>query len=792
MAARVPATKLVMSFGSLARVAPRRSATASYIDWCMRPAAATFVIKLPPRVFTSAVVCWMPRLPTRPTVTVTAHAVSATPRIFHTSWRFVNQLISPPQSGSGAALTVPLPAARACLVRGQRAGRMTTPLPMGDLTADVQAILLEPEERAEGQLKVRGAARYAADAAMPGMLWSATLYSPLPHARIVSVDATAARQLPGVRAVLTGAELGATLWGRRIRDWPLLAVERVRFVGDRLAVVAADTHAQAEAAVRAIDVQYAELPAVFDVLEALREDAPVLHPAGDAYALFGPGSRAPRSHPNVQGTQVVHKDDAEIDLVFAQADHVFEHAFTTPREHQGFIEPPASLLWIDSGEVVRVVCTNKMPFGLRDQLVTVAGLDELAIDVDANYVGGDFGGKGQVYNELLSYFLARATGRPIKSVMSYTESLTTHNSRHSAHLQLRSAVDAAGRFLAHTMDVTFDGGAYAATKIGPGVLPGGVFQGMAPYRVPHVRMQARAVYTNSMPGGIMRSPGELQGVWAAESHVDMIAQALGMDPIQFRLQNIVRQGDTDVTGAAVHLPQGAAVLERLQHELAARPRVPGRGRGIGLGTRHVGDGRSQMRLRLRPDARIEVETGLPDQGAGSHTVARRVVAAALGVDAGRVVVKYASTSGGVFDAGAGGSKSTHSIGAVAVHTGTALKRRLEELAAEVMGWPAGEVHLVSDRFVIGEESVAFEAVAARIGHGEPVEVSGTHVPDPAHAEGVGNANFTAFAIEVDVDAETGQVTLLDVLQVADVGTIINPVAHDGQLKGGFAFGQIGR
>jgi CO/xanthine dehydrogenase Mo-binding subunit len=662
---------------------------------------------------------------------------------------------------------------------------------MVDLTAEVQALLLEPEERAEGHLKVRGEARYAADASMPGMLWSATLYSPMPHARIVSVDASAAMQMPGVHAVLTGADLGSTLWGRRIRDWPLLAVDRVRFVGDRVAIVAAETHAIAEAAVRAIDVEYAELPAVFDPLEALHDEAPVLHPTGDAYALFGPGSRAPRSHPNVQGTQVVHKDDAEIDQVFAQAHRVFDHTFTTPREHQGFIEPPASLLWIDAEEIVHVVCTNKMPFGLRDQLVTVAGLGEPRIDVDANYVGGDFGGKGQVYNELLSYFLARATGRPIKSVLSYTESLTTHNSRHSAHLKLRSAVDADGHFLAHTMDVVFDGGAYAATKIGPGVLPGGVFQGMAPYRVPHVHMAARAVYTNTMPGGIMRSPGELQGVWAAESHVDMIAHALGLDPIQFRLDNIVRQGDTDVTGAAVHMPQGAAVLERLQQELAARPPVAGRGRGIGLGTRHVGDGRSQMRLRLLPDARIEVQTGLPDQGAGSHTVARRVVAAALGVDVGRVAVRYASTLGGVFDAGAGGSKSTHSIGAVAVQTGTELKHRLEDLAAEVMGWPAGKVQLVGDRFGVvdaARQSVPFAEVAARIARGQTVEVEGTHVPDPEHGDDVGNANFTAFSIEVEVDSDTGQVTLTDVLQVADVGTIINPVAHDGQLKGGFAFG----
>jgi CO/xanthine dehydrogenase Mo-binding subunit len=656
------------------------------------------------------------------------------------------------------------------------------------IASEVPSALAKPEERIEGQLKVRGVARYAADASMPGMLWSATLYSQVAHARIASVNADAARAMPGVRAVLTGADLGRTLWGRRVRDWPLLAAERVRFIGDRVAVVAADTLAIAQAAVQAIQVDYAELPAVFDPRDALEPHAPVLHPDADQYALFGPGQRPPREHPNVQGSHVVHKDDDHIDEVFGSAARVFEHAFTTPREHQGFIEPPGSLLWIDESDVVHVVCTNKMPFGLRDQLMTVAGVDEQNIDVDANYVGGDFGGKGQVYNELLSYFLARATGRPIKSVLSYTESLSTHNARHQSHITLRSALDAEGHFLAHTMDVVFDGGAYAATKIGPGVLPGGVFQGMAPYRVPHVRMQARAVYTNSMPGGIMRSPGELQGVWAAESHVDMIARQLGLDPIEFRLRNVTRDGDSDVTGAHVHVPQGAAVLERLRQELAARPKGVGHGRGVGLGTRHVGDGRSQMRVALLPDARVQVEVGLPDQGSGSHTVAQRVVAASLGVATSRVAVKYSSTLGGVYDAGAGGSKSTHSIGAVAMQTGDELKQRLQELAAEVMGWPAESIRLTEDRFVSGVESAGFEEVALQIARGAPVQVSGTHVPEPAHADGVGDANYTAFAIDVSVDTDTGEVKVLDVLQVADVGTIINPVAHEGQLKGGFGFG----
>jgi CO/xanthine dehydrogenase Mo-binding subunit len=301
-------------------------------------------------------------------------------------------------------------------------------------------------------------------------------------------------------------------------------------------------------------------------------------------------------------------------------------------------------------------------------------------------------------------------------------------------------------------------------------------------------MEAQAVYTNTMPGGIMRSPGELQGVWAAESHVDMIARELGIDPIEFRLRNVTHDGDTDVTGAKVHVPQGAAVLERLRSEVAHMQLAEGHGLGIGLGTRHVGDGRSQMRVTLLPDARVQVEVGLPDQGSGSHTVAQRVVAASLGVSLQRVSVKYSSTLGGVFDSGAGGSKSTHAIGAVGMQTGAELKERLQELAAEVMGWPTEAIQLTGDRFVAGSESASFDEVAGRIARGAPVQVERTHTPEPAHAEGIGDANYTAFAIEVAVDPETGEVTVVDVLQVVDVGTIINPVAHEGQLRGGFGFG----
>ena len=257
-------------------------------------------------------------------------------------------------------------------------------------------------------------------------------------------------------------------------------------------------------------------------------------------------------------------------------------------------------------------------------------------------------------------------------------------------MTLRSAVDADGRFLAHTMDVVFDGGAYAATKIGPGVLPGGVFQGMAPYRVPHVRMEARAVYTNSVPGGIMRSPGELQGVWAAESHVDMIARELGPGPDRVpaaqrhprRRHRRHRREDARAAGRG----GAASACNRRSRDDA----------GAGSRTRHR-SGHAPRRRRPLADAR---HAAARRARAGRDSACRTRARARTPSPSGwwllrsasppeRVSVKYASTLGGVFDSGAGGSKSTHAIGAVAMQTGSELKQRLQELAAEVMGWPVG-------------------------------------------------------------------------------------------------------
>jgi CO/xanthine dehydrogenase Mo-binding subunit len=661
-----------------------------------------------------------------------------------------------------------------------------------DLTEALREAFAEPELRVEGPLKVTGRARYAADVRLPGLLRAAFATSPVPHARIRSIDTSAARALPGVHAVLTGHDVGGARFGRMLQDWPVLAQDRVRFAGERVAAVAAESQEAAEAAARLVQVEYEELPAVLSPEAALAEGAPILHPDADGYAYLG-GQRRPVDHPNVQGQVLVRKGDPDIERALARAERVFEHTFTTPRQHQGYIEPHATVVWIDADGLVHVVTTNKAPFGFRAQMARTIGVPPERIVVDSAFIGGDFGGKGTSIDEFACYFLARATGRPVKAVMRYETELRAANPRHATTIRLRTGVDGDGRFVAHAADVVYDGGAYAAGKPGPGLIPGNGALSLSVYAVPNTRLEFKSVYTNNVPGGHMRAPGEVQMLFASESHVDMIARELGMDPLRFRLLNAVRDGDSGPNGERFREARAVDVLEAIERETAwsgtALP--PNRGRGLALAVRHVGGGRTTVRFGLAADGTVEVLTGVPDQGGGSHTLIQRIAAAILSIDRRLVRVRYGTTLEAPPDPGAGGSRVTHIVGQAARAGAAGLRTRLEELAAEVQGWPSGQVRLEGGEFVVGDgrgERVPFQAVAARIAQGEPVSIDGTYEPAAHGPDEPGDFNFSGYMAEVEVDRTTGQVHVRDVLFVADVGAVLNPIAHQGQLDGGFVFG----
>jgi CO/xanthine dehydrogenase Mo-binding subunit len=268
----------------------------------------------------------------------------------------------------------------------------------------------------------------------------------------------------------------------------------------------------------------------------------------------------------------------------------------------------------------------------------------------------------------------------------------------------------------------------------------------------------------------------------------MIAGALGIDPIELRRRNALRDGEPSVTGEHVHRARAVEVLDALETESSWHtPAAPGHGRGVALGVRHIGAGQTSVIMRLLPGGEVEVQTGVADQGGGAYTVLRRVAAVVMSVDPRRVVVSHCDTSGPAPDPGVGGQRITHVLGRAAQAGAVELKSRLEELAAEAMGWPAGSVRLENDRFTTTDAEASFDEVAERISRGAPVEVLGDY--DGNHKPGEpGDFEFAGYVVEVEVDRETGAYRIHDVLLVADVGTIINPLAHQGQLEGGLMFG----
>ena len=624
--------------------------------------------------------------------------------------------------------------------------------------SDARQVFDLPESRLEGSAKVTGAARYAADAVLPGALWAAFVPSPHPHARVVDVDATEARALLGVRAVITGRDCAPARLGRRLLDWPVLAWDRARFVGDRVVAVAADSRAIAEAAASLVNVTYEELPAVFGPEAALAADAPVLHPDLASYPLLGP-PLAPLTHPNLHG-HVVHEHGDPADAMHSAA-RVFEHTFTTPRTHQAYLEPRASAVWIEDG-IVHVITTNKSPFTLRAQLARGLGIPEASIVVDAGHIGGDFGGKGLSIDEFALYFLARATGRPVRSAWRYADDLQATNPRHAASITLRTGVSASGEILAHEARVLLDGGAYAAGKPVPHLLPGDALLTLAGYRVPNARIEALSVYTNAVPAGHARAPGQPQNSFAAESHLDLIARALGIDPLEMRLRNVLRPGDLDVLGEHWADPLGPAVLSRLgEVSQWGSPLPAGHGRGLSFCARHVGRGKTSVILEVGPDGTVTLLTGVPDQGGGAHTMIQRVVAAELDLPLARVRVRRGTTAEAPVDPGVGGSRVTPVVGGAALDAARRLRVRLRETDPDAV--IADALHQAAGLRVVGSY-------------------------DMDYGRGPELYSVYGYVIEVRVDRETGEVRVVDALLVADTGTVINPVAHRGQLEGGFVYG----
>jgi CO/xanthine dehydrogenase Mo-binding subunit len=636
--------------------------------------------------------------------------------------------------------------------------------------------------RIEGAEKVGGRTIYTADVNLPGMLWGRCLRSPYPHARIVGVNAEKAKKVKGVRAVLTGGDLPLHRVGLSLQDTPVLAQGKVRFMGEKVAAVAAESLDAADEALALIEITYEELPAIFDVVKAMAPGGPLVHDDLPSYKGF---HAPPETLPNVFAIQ--NWTAGDVAAGFKEADLVIEHTFTTGLAHQAYIEPHSVIVAVDDG-AVDIWASCKAPFRVKSHLSRQLEIPKERIRVHVVAVGGDFGGKGALMDIPICYELAKAAKRPVKMIMTYHEELIAGDPRHASVIRIKSGVKKDGTIVARTADVIFNSGAYASFK--PGEVPnlGGGTHSTGVYRIPNYAIRSYGVYTNGVPCGYYRAPGQPQTVFACESHTDLLAQALGLDPLDFRLKNLIGDGHKLPGGRAVDKVRCKETLLAAAKKIGwGKRRADGTGLGIGVSFRHVGgSGLANAELTAAPDGKVAILTAVPDIGTGTHTLLQQITAEVLTIPAADIRAEIGDTETFENDAAPGGSKITNMSGHAVLMAAEALRDELKAAAAALLGCQPAEVKLAQGKFSNGKKrALGFAEVcrSAAGGNGlvrvrKSYEVKGR---SPVAA-------FVAQIAEVEVDRETGRMRVKRMVTAHDVGTVINPLTHQGQIEGGLVQG----
>jgi CO/xanthine dehydrogenase Mo-binding subunit len=646
-------------------------------------------------------------------------------------------------------------------------------------------IVGSPVGRIEGPEKVGGRTLYTADVELPGMLWGRCLRSPYAHARILRVNTDKAKKVKGVVAVLTAGDVSPFRVGLSLQDTPLLARGKVRFMGEKVAAVAAENLDAADEALSLIEVDYEELPGVFDPRKAMCAGAPLVHEDLPSYKGFHP---PPETLPNVFAIQ--NWTAGDVAAGFKEADLVIEHTFKTGLAHQAYLEPHAVVVAVDGSNRIDIWASCKAPFRVKSHLARQLEIPKEQIRVHVVAVGGDFGGKGALMDIPICYELARATRRPVKMVMTYHEELTAGDPRHSSVIRIKSGVKKDGTIVAREAEVIFNSGAYASFK--PGEVPnlGGATHVTGVYRIANYSIRSYGVYTNGVPCGYYRAPGQPQAVFAAESHTDLLAQAVGMDPLDFRLKNLLREGDKLAGGRAIEKLRCRETLLAAAKKIGWKKK-PGKniGRGIGISFRHVGgSGLANAEIAASPDGKITILTAVPDIGTGTHTLLQQIAAEVLTIPPADVRAEIGDTETFESDAAPGGSKITNMSGHAVLAAAQELRERLVAVAAPLLGCNAGDVKLEKGKFSTtrgARKSLTFSEVCRRAaGNNGELRLRKSY-------EVKGRSPVAAFVVqiaEVQVDGETGQMKVKRMVTAHDVGTVINPLTHQGQIEGGLVQG----
>jgi len=616
--------------------------------------------------------------------------------------------------------------------------------------------------------KVTGRAKFTGDLNVPGMLHGKILRSPYPHARIRGIDASKAAALPGVVAVLTSKDISDTrpIYSGR----PVIALDKARYIGEPVAAVAAEDIRTAEDALALIRVDYEELPAAAGIDAAIAKDAPLVH--DDA-----PG--------NICGHERVEKGD--IQRGFAESEEIFEDTFTFPMVYHYALEPHSVIAqWTEEG--VTVYSSAQHPFQVRGDIAKIFGLRPTQVRMVIPFLGGGFGSKSYTKFEPLVVALARKAKRPVKIVNSVAESMLTVR-RHGARVRLKTGVKRDGTIVAREAEIHLDTGGYADN--GPQVATRAATRVLGPYRIPHIRTDASAVYTNKSSAGSFRAIGAPQVIFASESHLDMIAERLGIDPAELRLKNFLKKGEElrpKLRGMDADLPSSLKTLVRAS-EWRRRSKKKGAAMGLACGATNAGATPvSVAMVRLLPDGTLTAYAGSTEMGQGVRTVLSQIIAEELNLPIEAIEVGGADTKVTPYDASTGSSRSTTLMGIAIQRAARDLKQQLLRIGAEALRVKSGQIQLLDGGMIAGEMRLTFkEAVERRFGGGGELIGHGDVGPEitgslPVFWEiGMGSA-------EVCVDKETGEIALTRYVSVADVGKAIHPEGCVGQEEGASMMG----
>jgi len=658
----------------------------------------------------------------------------------------------------------------------------------------------ESVRRVDGIKLVTGAPAFTDDIHIPGMLYGKILASPHAHARIVRIDVSKARALPGVHAVLTHRDVPRVPHTTAGQAWPepspydtYLLDNKVRFVGDRVAAVAAESRAIAERALRLIEVEYDVLPAVLEIEEAMAPGAPVIHDEPDSTKIYD-------RNRNIAGHLL--REIGNVDEGFREAGLIVEREFRTHRQQHAMLEPHVTICWLDTDNRLVIRSSTQVPYHCRRQVAMILQMPVGRVHVIKPRIGGGFGGKQEMLLEDICGALALAARRPVKIEYTREEEFYMARSRHPQILRLKMGVKRDGTVIASHMRVLATTGAYGSHST---TVQGNTGSKVLPlYRADHLRFECDVVYTNTPVAGAFRGYGCPQGFFAQETLVDEIAEQLGIDPVQFHHANMIRLGDIDRLSAQLGegkegLPRvirSCGLPECVDKAAAAadwskkRKAKPAKGRlrrGIGMACTMQGSGIAGLDwasafLKMNEDGSFYLQVGASDVGAGADTVLSQIAAETLGVTLDKIVITSGDTDTTPFDVGAYASSTTIISGGAVKKAAEKVRVQVLEVASKLLGQPPENLDCGGNqvftkcecRQTIGMADIALHAL-----YKEKFQI----MDGASHFNTDSPPPFCATFAEVEVDVETGQVKVLHLATAVDPGTAINPKLAEGQVEG---------